>query len=165
MIDNYMEMGVMPTHEELLVPLGKIGEAFSPGSDKSKNISIWEEALTEDVVWEAPFAEPPIYIKGRRAVGMFFDWLLENVPNFEMALENVYFTEGEASYVIQVSGGGPVLGGGVYNQQYFSLIRIHDGKISYFREHFKVAETYRAFGRDRFHDSIAEMQRVADGDA
>ncbi len=148
----------MATHDELLAPMGVIGEAFASGKTQAERDAAWEAALTEDVVWEAPFTDPPIVVSGRRAVGKFFDWLIENVPNFQTALDNVYYLEDGGSYVVQVTGGGPTKDGDVYDQRYFSLIQVRDGKISYFREHFKVAETYRAFGRDNFHDSIDRIQ-------
>ena len=154
----------MPSHDELLAPLGVIGEGFAAATPEAR-AAAWEAGLTEDAVWEAPFTDPPIAVVGRVAVLGFFEWLATNVPNFQMNMENVHFIEASDSYIIQVSGGGPTIDGDVYEQRYFSLIQTRDGRISYFREHFKVQETYRAFGRDRFHDDIAEIQRKADAAA
>lgn len=138
-------------------PLAVIGEAFASAATPAEPAAAWESALTEDAVWEAPFTDPPVAMTGRPAVIGFFEWLATNVPNFQMELENVHFVEGGDSYIIQVSGGGPVAGGGEYNQRYFSMLQVRDGRVSHFREHFKVGETYRAFGRDRFHDDLAEI--------
>lgn len=145
----------MATHDELLAPMGIIGSAFADGLTQAGRDAAWAAALTDDVVWEAPFTDPPIRVSGRRAVGRFFDWLIANVPNFATNLESVHFIEGGDAYIVQVSGGGPTRDGNVYDQKYFSMITVRDGRISWFLEHFKAEETYRAFGRDTFHAAVA----------
>lgn len=153
----------MPDHDQLLAPMIKLSEAFAGQSlPDDARAAIWEAALTDDVVWEAPFTDNHVYIRGRRAVGLFFDWLIENVPNFNTVTENVFFVDDGQSFVVQVSGGGPVKGGGRYEQKYFSLIRIRDGKIAHFIEHFIPGQTYKAFGQQRFETAIADIQARAD---
>jgi ketosteroid isomerase-like protein len=137
-----------------MAPMGIVGGAFAAGLTQAERDQAWQDALTDDIVWEAPFTEPPIKISGRRAVGEFFDWLIYNVPEFKTELDAVHFVESGNAYVVQVTGGGPTRDGDEYRQKYFSLITVRDGKIASFLEHFKVAETYRAFGRDNFHGAI-----------
>lgn len=152
----------MASHDELLAPMGVVGAAFAGGLSQAERDAAWEQALTEDVVWEAPFTEPPVKVEGRRAVGRFFDWLIANVPEFSTNLDEIHFVEGGNAFVVQVTGGGPTRDGDVYRQKYFTLITVRDGRIAHFLEHFKTAETYRVFGRDNFHAVIAAL--AADGE-
>ncbi|WP_439815361.1 nuclear transport factor 2 family protein [Zavarzinia sp. CC-PAN008] len=139
----------------LLAPMAKLGEAFGgkPISAERKQ-AIWQEVLHENAVWEAPFCESRVYIEGRDAVGHFFDWLLEMVPSFTSTTTALHWTEDPELIVVEVSGGGPVKHGGVYDQRYCTLIRVRDGKLLHMKEHFNPIETYRAFGKEHFHAAV-----------
>ena len=115
---------------------------------------IWLEALHEDAIWEGPTFETPIYMVGRQAVGLFMEYLLEVVPEFSTQLIAAYPTDEPDTIIIESTGGGETIFGGVYQQRYFSKITSRDGKAFRMREYCNPFQTFKAFGRDAWDDRI-----------
>jgi ketosteroid isomerase-like protein len=124
---------------------------------------IWLEALHEDAIWEGPTFATPVYMVGRKAVGHFMEFLLETVPEFSTQLIAAYPTSEGGTIIIESTGGGPSILGGVYRQRYFSRITTRDGKAFRMREYCNPFQTYAAFGRERWDariDAIMDEHNV-----
>ncbi len=124
---------------------------------------IWQDALHEDAIWEGPTFERPIYMIGREAVGRFMELLLEIVPEFSTRLVAAYPTSEADTVIIESTGGGPTIHGGVYRQRYFSKITSRDRRAFRMREYCNPFQTYRAFGKEfweRRIDDIAARHNV-----
>ena len=119
--------------------------------------AIWLEALHEDAIWEGPTFETPIYMVGRKAVGRFMELLLEVVPEFSTQLVAAYPTEDPETVIIESTGGGPTVHGGVYEQRYFSKITSRDGRAFRMREYCNPFQTYKAFGKTFWEGRIDEI--------
>ncbi len=115
---------------------------------------IWLEALHEDAIWEGPTFETPIYMIGRQAVGYFMEYLLEVVPRFSTRLIAAYPTEEPDTVIIETTGGGETIFGGVYEQRYFSKITTRDGRAFRMREYCNPFQTFKAFGREAWDERI-----------
>lgn len=115
---------------------------------------IWLEALHEDAIWEGPTFETPIYMVGRQAVGHFMEYLLEVVPKFSTQLIAAYPTEEPDTVIIETTGGGETIFGGVYQQRYFSKITSRDGRAFRMREYCNPFQTFKAFGREAWDERI-----------
>ena len=115
---------------------------------------IWLEALHEDAIWEGPTFETPIYMVGRQAVSRFMEYLLEVVPRFSTQLIAAYPTEEPDTVIIETTGGGETIFGGVYQQRYFSKITTRDGRAFRMREYCNPFQTFKAFGRDAWDERI-----------
>ncbi len=111
---------------------------------------IWLEALHEDAVWEGPMFERPVSFVGRAAVGAFMEFLLSVVPRFSTQLVAAYPTPDPDTLIIESTGGGDTVFGGIYVQRYFSLISMKDGKAFRMRESCNPFQTYSAFGKQRW---------------
>jgi ketosteroid isomerase-like protein len=120
---------------------------------------IWLEALHEDAIWEGPTFETPIYVVGRHACGKFMEWLLEVVPRFSTQLIAAYPTTEPDTVIIESTGGGETIFGGVYEQRYFSKITTRDGMAFRMREYCNPFQTYKAFGRDRWDTRINAIMK------
>jgi ketosteroid isomerase-like protein len=118
---------------------------------------IWLEALHEDAIWEGPTFATPIYVVGREATGRFMEYLLEVVPRFSTQLIAAYPTSEADTVIIESTGGGETIHGGVYEQRYFSKITSKDGKAFRMREYCNPFQTYKAFGREAWESRIAAI--------
>ena len=118
---------------------------------------IWLEALHEDAIWEGPTFETPIYIVGRAATSHFMEYLLEVVPRFSTQLIAAYPTAEPDTVIIESTGGGDTIYGGVYEQRYFSKITTKDGRAFRMREYCNPFQTYKAFGKERWEQRIASL--------
>ena len=120
---------------------------------------IWPEALHEDAIWEGPTFETPIYMVGREACSRFMEFLLEVVPEFSTKLVAAYPTAEPDTVIIESTGGGDTVFGGKYEQRYFSQITSRDGKSFRMREYCNPFQTYKAFGKERWEERIAQIMR------
>jgi len=121
---------------------------------------IWLDALHEDAIWEGPTFETPIYMVGRDAVGRFMEYLLEVVPRFSTRLLAAYPTTEPDTVIIESTGGGPTIHGGVYEQRYFLQITPRDGRAFRMREYCNPFQTYKAFGRSAWDARIASIMKT-----
>ena len=119
--------------------------------------AIWMEALHEDAIWEGPTFETPIYMVGRAATSRFMEYLLEVVPKFSTKLVAAYPTTEPDTVIIESTGGGETIFGGVYEQRYFSKITTRDGRAFRMREYCNPFQTYKAFGREAWNARIAAI--------
>jgi ketosteroid isomerase-like protein len=119
--------------------------------------AIWLEALHEDAIWEGPTFETPIYMVGRAAAGAFMEYLLEVVPAFSTRLVAAYPTTEPDTVIIESTGGGETVFGGVYEQRYFSKITSRDGRAFRMREYCNPFQTYKAFGKAAWDARIATI--------
>ena len=121
--------------------------------------AIWLEALHEDAIWEGPTFETPIQVVGREATGRFMELLLSVVPRFSTVVIGLYPTTDPDTVIIESSGGGPTIEGGVYTQRYFSIITTRDGRAFRMREYCNPFQTYKAFGKALWEARTAEIMK------
>jgi ketosteroid isomerase-like protein len=119
--------------------------------------AIWLDALHEDAIWEGPTFETPIYMVGRKATSRFMEYLLEVVPEFSTHLVAAYPTSEPDTVIIESTGGGRTVSGGVYEQRYFSKITTRDGRAFRMREYCNPFQTYKAFGKEQWDARIRSI--------
>lgn len=122
--------------------------------------AIWAEALHEDAIWEGPMFEKPVVVIGREATGRFMEFLLSVVPRFSTQLVAAYPTSDPDTVIIESTGGGPTVDGGVYTQRYFSLITNKNGQAYRMREFCNPFQTYKAFGKAKWETAIDEIMTL-----
>jgi len=118
---------------------------------------IWLEALHPDAIWEGPTFDPPIYMIGREACGYFMEYLLEVVPAFSTRVVQAFPTPDAETVIVESTGGGATVDGGIYAQRYFSQVTTRDGQAFRMREYCNPFQTYAAFGRERWIARIDEI--------
>lgn len=126
--------------------------------------AIWLEALHEDAIWEGPTFATPIYMVGREATSRFMEYLLEVVPKFSTTLIAAYPTTEPDTVIIESTGGGETVFGGVYEQRYFSKITTRDGRAFRMREYCNPFQTYKAFGQEAWEARISAIMAEHNAD-
>lgn len=133
------------------------GEVTTLGEQRE----IWLEALHPDAIWEGPTFDPPIQMIGREACSRFFELLLEVVPRFSTSVVAFFPTDDPETIIVESTGGGPTVDGGVYDQRYFSRITTRDGQAFRMREWCNPFRTYEAFGEERWKARVAEIMATS----
>jgi len=138
------------------------GEAFGgkklPSYERGREI--WEATIHRDAIWDGPTFEKPVYFVGYEANAAFNEFLLSVVPGYDMRATRVHKVANPSELILEITGFGHTVDGGTYEQQYFSLLRIEDGKIALAREFCNPFQTYKAFGKQRWEDAIDEISKL-----
>ena len=119
--------------------------------------AIWADALHEDAIWEGPTFEIPVAMIGYEAVSHFMEYLLSVVPRFSTTPVAVYPTADPDMIILEASGGGDTVGGGRYTQRYFTMVTSKNGQAFRMREYVNPFQTYKAFGKERWEQTIGEI--------
>jgi uncharacterized protein len=112
------------------------------------NNAQWQALITDDIVWELPFAPAlghPARLTERGEVVRHVIWFLGAVENFRFFDLKVYaFADPEAA-VAEVKAEGRIkLTGRIYHQDYVLFLRAAGGKIKFLREYFDPTRAAKA---------------------
>ena len=105
------------------------------------------ELFTEDVIFEFPYAPEglPRKLVGRPVLAQHFARLAPHLEFGELTLREVYPGEHAILFEFSCRGRGKTTGA-AYDQDYISVVRLREGRISHYRDYWNPLVVLSALG-------------------
>lgn len=112
-----------------------VGEFYEASTQK--DLAHLEQLLTEDAVWEMPFAlGGPSTSVGRAAVLATFEQAFANLATLSFEDVRIMPAVEEGLVFVECRGTSVAVSGQSYHNRYIEVFRVRDGRICLVREYF-----------------------------
>ncbi|OZC73594.1 phenazine biosynthesis protein PhzA/PhzB [Rhodococcus sp. 06-462-5] len=119
----------------------------------AKDMKLWTDLCTDDVVAEFPFAPEgsPKRIEGREALFEYLRGYPDLIDVQNLPTTTIYTTEDPNLAIVEWSVEGKVVtSGNPYNMEYATFITFRDGLVANYREYWNPQVFLAALGGERF---------------
>jgi uncharacterized protein len=101
-------------------------------------------SFADDVVLELPYADPPVRLEGKEAIGAHLGPALE-IFRFQLHVTEVYDCADPDTLILEYTSDGHVTTTGKpYHNAYIGVVRFRDGRICFQREYYNPVPAARA---------------------